>query len=112
MSNDKRLLLAYTKFGHIDGFPQCIVWDTASRRKVSQITVSDFELKCVQFSNYSNMILVVSYDGKQNSTISVWDFMEGRRDWLAKSVVPFEVQDARWNPYLNNTADEFVTVSS
>ncbi len=57
------------------------------------------------------MILVVSYDGKQNSTISVWDFMEGRRDWLAKSVVPFEIKDARWNPYLNNTADEFVTVS-
>ena len=37
--------------------------------------------------------------------------MEGRRDWLAKSIVPFEIKDARWNPYLNNTADEFVTVS-
>ena len=57
------------------------------------------------------MLLVVSYDGKSKTTISVWDFMEGRRDYLAKSVVPFEVKDAKWNPYLNNTADEFVTIS-
>lgn len=89
------------------------MWDTQSRRKVSQISIDDAELKCVHFSNYSNMLLVVSYDlASGKSTISVWDFMEGRRDYLAKSVVPFEVQDARWNPYLNNSADEFVTISS
>lgn len=111
LSSDSRLVLAYSRFGHLDGFPQCIVWDTTTRRKVSQITVDDHELKCVYFSNYNNMLLVVSYDGKSKSTISVWDFMEGRRDYLAKSVVPFEVKDARWNPYLNNTADEFVTIS-
>ena len=105
------MLLAYTKFGDLDGYPQCIVWDASSRRKVSQITVNDNEIKCVYFSNYNNMILVVSYDGKQKSTIAVWDFMEGRKDFLAKSVVPFEVKDARWNPYLNNIADEFVTIS-
>lgn len=57
------------------------------------------------------MLLVVSYDGYQKTTLAVWDFMDGRKDWLAKSVVPFEVIDARWNPYINNTADEFVTIS-
>lgn len=56
------------------------------------------------------MLLVVSYDGSSKSTIAVWDFMDGRRDYLSKSVVPFEILDARWNPYLNNTADEFVTL--
>lgn len=35
LSNDSRLILAYTRFGHLDGFPQCIVWDTKTRRKVS-----------------------------------------------------------------------------
>jgi len=104
------MILAYTKYGTLDGFPQIIIWNTNNRRKESQITIDDFEIKCVHFSNYSNFLLVVSYDGKGKSTISMWDFMDGHRDYLAKSIVPFEVNDARWNPYLNNTTDEFVTI--
>lgn len=41
LSPDGRLMLVYTKFGTIDGFPQIIVWDTTSRRKVSQIAIDD-----------------------------------------------------------------------
>lgn len=46
----------------LDGFPQIIVWDTKTRRKVSQITVEEKICKAVKFSNYSNMLLVASYD--------------------------------------------------
>jgi hypothetical protein len=41
----------------------------------------------------------------------MWDFLEGHHDYLAKSVVPFEISDAKWNSYLNNSLDEFVTIS-
>jgi hypothetical protein len=78
---------------------------------VSQITINDYELRSVHFSNYSNMLLVVSYDGNSKSTIAVWDFEDGRRDYLAKSIVPFYVKEGKWNPYLNNSADEFVTMT-
>ena len=58
------------------------------------------------------MLLVVSEDSNKRSTLAVWDFMEGRRDFLARSVVPFSVTDVRWNPYLRTSADEFVSISS
>ena len=105
------MVLAYTRTGAVDGAPQIIVWDTMTRRKISQIAVEDAEITCVQFSNFNNMILVVSWDGKGRSTIGVWDFKEGRRDFLSKSVVPFKIHDARWNPYIKQSGDEFVTIS-
>lgn len=81
---------------------------------MSQIAIDDHEIVCVEFSNYSNMLLVVSYNGNDanpRSTIAVWDFLEGRRDYLAKNISPFKVLDARWNPYIKTSADEFVTIS-
>ena len=60
------------------------------------------------------MLLVVSFNGqgddKTRTTLSVWDFMDGRRDYFCKSVVPFKVKEAKWNFYLDK-ADEFVTIS-
>jgi len=68
----------------------------------------------VEFSNSSNSLLVVSSNGSESnprSTVAIWDFLEGRREYLAKSVLPFLVIDARWNPYIKTSADEFVTIS-
>jgi hypothetical protein len=73
--------------------------------------VEDYQINSVQFSNLANMLLVVSQDEKGNSSLIVWDFLEGRRDFLAKSIVPFSVLDVRWNPYLRTAADEFVSLS-
>lgn len=68
-------------------------------------------MRGVYFSNYSNMLLVISYDSKRGqSTVSVWDFLDGRREYFCKSIVPFEIVGASWNPYLNAEADEFVTI--
>jgi hypothetical protein len=41
----------------------------------------------------------------------VWDFLEGRRDILCQSVVPFLILDVKWNPYLANSNDEFASIS-
>lgn len=41
----------------------------------------------------------------------MWDFLDGRREYLAKSVLPFIIVDARWNPYIKTSAEEFVTIS-
>ena len=109
LSHDSLLVMAWTKTGPLDGLPQIIVWSTKNRRKVSQIAIDDQEIICVHFSNYSNLLLVVSTDG-QKSTIAVWDFLDGRRDLLCKSIVPFKVIDARWNPYIKEQSDEFVTI--
>lgn len=114
MAPNQNLLLAYTKIGPLDGFPQIIVWDADSRRKVSQIAIDDNEIACVQFSNSSNALLVVSTNGNEEnprSTVAIWDFLDGRREYLAKSVLPFIIVDARWNPYIKTSADEFVTIS-
>ena len=114
ISPDQDLLLIFTKTGALDGFPQIIVWDAQTRRKVSQIAIDDQELVCVEFSNSSNSLLVVSSNGSQDnprSTVAVWDFLDGRREYLAKSVLPFVILDARWNPYMRTSADEFVTIS-
>jgi len=108
------LLLAFTKTGSMDGFPQIIVWDAQTRRKVSQIAIDDQELICVEFSNSSNSLLVISTNGNEahpRSTVAIWDFLDGRKEYLAKSVLPFIIVDARWNPYMRTSADEFVTIS-
>lgn len=58
------------------------------------------------------MILVVSYStSAARSTIQIWDFNDGRQDFFSKSVVPFQVLDARWNPYLKSENDEFITIA-
>jgi len=98
----------------MDGFPQIIVWDAQTRRKVSQIAIDDQELVCVEFSNSSNSLLVISTNGNEahpRSTVAIWDFLDGRKEYLAKSVLPFIIVDARWNPYMRTSADEFVTIS-
>jgi len=103
LSPDGRLMLIFTKHGTIDGFPQIIVWDTASRRKVSQIAIDDHELVSVEFSNMSNMLLVLSFNGsatQPRSTIAIWDFMDGRKDYLSKSVVAEHLLQAKWNAYI------------
>ena len=41
MSPNKKLMLAYTRLGSLDGFPQIIVWNTTTRRKVQQIAIDD-----------------------------------------------------------------------
>ena len=115
MSPNQNLLLAFTKTGTLDGHPQIIVWDAQTRRKVSQIAIDDQQLVCVEFSNSSNSLLVVSTNGNQanpRSTVAIWDFMEGRKDYLAKSMLPVLLIDARWNPYIKTSADEFVTISA
>ena len=114
MSPDQNLLLAFTKTGPLEGFPQIIVWNANTRRKVSQIAIDDHEIICVEFSNGSNQLLVVSSNANEQnprSTVAIWDFMEGRREYLAKSVLPFKILDARWNPYMRTSSDEFVTIS-
>ena len=114
MSPNQELILAFTKTGALDGFPQIIVWSATTRRKVSQIAIDDQEIISVEFSNSSNSLLVVSSNANEanpRSTIAVWDFLDGRREYLAKSVLPFLVVDARWNPYIKTSADEFVTIS-
>jgi len=72
----------------------------------------------VEFSKNSNMLLVVSYNSEDErsqqarSSISVWDFLDGKRDVFCKSVVPFKVNDAKWNPNLRLPSDEFISISS
>lgn len=78
LSPDSRLVLAFTQQGKLEGYPQIIVWDTTTRKKVSQVTVEDYQINSVQFSNLANMLLVVSQDAKGKSSIIVWDFLEGR----------------------------------
>ena len=98
----------------MDGFPQIIVYDAQTRRKASQIAIDDQEIVCVEFSNNSNSLLVVSSNANPEnprSTVAIWDFLDGRREYLAKSVLPFMILDARWNPYMKSSSDEFVTIS-
>jgi hypothetical protein len=60
------------------------------------------------------MLLVVSFNGNANqprSTIALWDFLDGRREYLTKSVVAEQLVDAKWNAYIKTRADEFVTIS-
>lgn len=55
-------------------------------------------------------MLVGSYDpDSRKSTMAVWDFLDGRREYFCKSVVPYEIIQAKWNPYVE---DEFVTITS
>jgi hypothetical protein len=68
----------------------------------------------VEFSGYSNMLLIVSstQQGDQvNSAVTVWDFMDGHKDIFCKSIMPIAITHACWNPYLKKNADEFVTIS-
>ena len=45
------------------------------------------------------------------SKIALWDFLDGRREYLAQSMLPLKIVEARWNPYIKETTDEFVTIS-
>jgi hypothetical protein len=106
--------MAWTKTGPMDGYPQILIFDAKTKKRVNCLTIEDHELVTVEFSKNSNMLLVVSFNNqagdKERSTLSVWDFMEGRRDYFCKSVVPFKVLSAKWNFYLDQ-ADEFVSIT-
>ena len=65
LSPNEKLMLAYSRYGTLDGFPQILVWDAKTRRRVSQIAIDDAEIVCVEFSNASNMLLVVSSNGSE-----------------------------------------------
>jgi hypothetical protein len=79
---------------------------------VSQLTMTDAELKCVQFSNLSNTLLVVTYNAQLGkSTVSLWDFLDNRKEVLAKAMVPFEIHEVRWSPRVEKSHDEFATIS-
>jgi hypothetical protein len=61
------------------------------------------------------MLLVVS-SSKQgedniNTTVSVWDFIDGHKDIFCKSMLPIPVKAACWNPYVEGSGDEFCTIS-
>eukprot|EP00347_Sterkiella_histriomuscorum_P023802 403333335 len=125
LSPSGRLLLAFSKYGNIDGFPCIFIWDAATLKKLNQIAINDSEIISVEFSVHSNMLLVISRSQNNNSfdnekisqkqsdivsTISVWDFLEGHKDILCKSQLPMNVLDGRWNYYLPES-NEFVTIS-
>lgn len=60
------------------------------------------------------MLLVVSFNGNASqprSTIALWDFLDGCREYLSKSVVAEHILDVKWNAYIKTRADEFVTIS-
>ena len=114
MSPNKKFLLAYTKTGPIDGFPTVMIFDTVTLKKLNHFAVSDAEIDSVEFSGYSNMLLVVSHTNQGTSvksTLSVWDFLDGNRDIFCKSMIPVSIKNTAWNPYLEKNADEFVTIS-
>lgn len=60
------------------------------------------------------MLLVLSTNGLEGSdarsTVAVWDFLDGTKDYFAKSTVPMKINDACWNTYTKNSCDEWVTV--
>lgn len=60
MSPSKKYLLAYSKTGPLDGFPCIYIYDSINFKKLNQIAISDGQIDSVEFSGYSNMLLVVS----------------------------------------------------
>ena len=60
MSPSKRFLLAYSRTGPMDGFPCIYIFDSVTFKKLNQIAISDAQIDSVEFSGYSNMLLVVS----------------------------------------------------
>ena len=61
------------------------------------------------------MLLVVSSttqgDEAITSTLTVWDFLDGHKDIFCKSMIPIAINQSTWNPYVEQNADEFVTIS-
>jgi hypothetical protein len=115
MSPSKKFLLAYSRTGPIDGFPCIYIYDSVTFKKLNQIAISDAQIDSVEFSGYSNMLLVVSSSRQGEETVTsaltVWDFLDGHRDIFCKSMIPIGIKESAWNPYLEKNADEFVTIS-
>jgi len=61
------------------------------------------------------MLLVLTTNGLSGSdarsTVAVWDFLDGHKDYLAKSTVPMKINHACWNTYTKNEQDEWVTIT-
>ncbi len=65
--------------------------------------MSDTQIDSVEFSGFSNMLLVISStkEGEEEmTTLSVWDFMDGHRDIFCKSNLNLKIRESCWNPYL------------
>jgi hypothetical protein len=113
-SPDNKIFMAYTKTGALDGFPQIHMFDSVNFRKKNHIAISDDTIESIEFSCQSNMLLVVSsciQNGETISTVAVWDYIDGHRDIFCKSMIPIQIKQSAWNPYIEKNADEFVTIS-
>lgn len=47
ISPNRKLLLAYTRKGSIDGHPTIIVWDAITLKKLNQIAIADYIIQDV-----------------------------------------------------------------
>jgi len=113
-SKDEGFIMAFTRVGTINGYPSVIVWNTKTKRKESVFAVEDTEIINAEFSKNSNMILVASWNGDSKnplSTVSVWDFMNGRKEVFCKSVIPWKINEICWNGYETADSSEFCTLS-
>ena len=108
LSPNRRMLLAYTATGPVDGLPCVFVWDSSTLQLLSRLAVRNERVTCVDFSPNSNLLLVCGFDGAEDhSTISIWDFLDGNHDMLCKSLLPAFVVAGKWNVHLRNL--EFAT---
>jgi hypothetical protein len=60
LSPNMSYLLAYSKTGAIDGSPCVLIFDANSFNCLNKISINDEQIDSVEFSGYSNMLLVVS----------------------------------------------------
>jgi len=114
LSPNGRFLLGFTREGRLDGLPTIFIWEASTLKKLNQIAISDQILEAVEFSSNSNMLLVISKTASEKGVISqvaAWDFLDGHRDILCKSHLPQNVKEGRWNFYLGEECNEFVTIA-
>lgn len=81
LSPNGRFLMAYTYNAHVDGLPMIYIWDAATFKKISEISINQPIIVSADFSPNSNFLLVVSYDDvdeeNPNSVVAIWDFTDG-----------------------------------
>jgi len=44
LSPNRKLLLGFTRFGHIDGHPCIFIWDALTHKKLNQIAIADTQI--------------------------------------------------------------------
>ena len=85
ISINKKFLLGFTREGHIDGTPMIYIWELSTLKKRAQISINQPVLKSVKFSLNSNLLLVLSSEESEDSSLSVigvWDFLEDYAECL------------------------------